>query len=240
MSSYATAYLLTDPVGNNQFSFWARSDHWATLVVPKIQTIQNSSAITLGNEIVFADIDHLWKMQYCTWLSALYHLPHATPETRVMDNHNHALYARVQHFNKNNTPLVVLHIDAHADLSPSAIPFDYAQKNDPSYLWHFTNAVCTIASFIQPLLDVHIVNTCHQIRTSTVLFERASHPPAVPYVLDLDLDFLALTHTAQDIDEIIHACQLLIHNATLCTIATSPFFLEQERALTLINRLALP
>lgn len=113
-----------------------------------------------------------------------------------MDNHHHALYARVKWYTQNPSPLTIVHIDAHADLMTTAMPFDLAHLQEENYLRHYANEICTIASFIQPLIDVGIVEKCMQVRTSSKLHEIASGNIVHPYILDIDLDFFALPQEA--------------------------------------------
>lgn len=165
----------------------------------------------LGNEIVFAEVDTQGNVKECTGLAALYLLEQPSiPPLRIMDNHNHALYAWVTAYNKNNTPLTVVHIDQHADLGTTPLSFDLTQKNNEDYLRHYTNEVCTIASFIQPLVAVGIVHECIQVRTSTKLHEIHATQLQTPYILDIDLDFFALPQEpGAEEEQIMHIQTLL-------------------------------
>lgn len=235
--SYSSPTYLTTPVGNNQFAYAERLAMWnAQLFIPALQKISDVTEVKLGNDIVFAEVDTQGKVKTCTGLAAFYHLEQqGLPPTRIMDNHNHALVARVTTYNKHNLPLTVVHIDQHADLWTTPIPFDPAQKNNEDYLWHYTNEICTIASFIQPLIDAHIVQECLQIRSWTKLTEISKSPPTAPYILDIDLDFFALTLQDDELNTQLDQLRSLLANAQMCTIATSPYFLEQHRVQALLT-----
>lgn len=167
------------------------------MFIPAIKEIVNGGEIELGKEIVFAEVDTHGKVRTCTGLAHLYVLTQETlPPIWIMDNHHHALYARVKWYTQNPSPLTIVHIDAHADLTKTSVSFDSKQKEDETYLRHYANEICTIASFIQPLIDVGIVKKCMQVRTSSKLHEIASNHIVQPYILDIDLDFFALPQEA--------------------------------------------
>ncbi len=189
----------------------------------------------LGNEIVFAEVDTQGNVKTCTGLAYFYLLTQESiPPIWIMDNHHHAFYARVHAYNQTSTPLTIVHIDAHADLSATSVLFDSTHKKDETYLWHYTNEVCTIASFIQPLIDVHIVQECLQVRTAQKLSDICMSPPTISYILDIDLDFFALTTDSTELQIQLTHIRLLLANAYACTIATSPYFLGQQRAYELL------
>ncbi len=210
--SYSSQTYLTAPVGNNQFAYAQRKASGnAQLFIPALQKICNVSEVQLGNEIVFAEIATQGNVKVCTGLAALYLLEQpGMPPIRIMDNHNHALSARVSAFNTNTIPLTIVHIDQHADLGTTPLPFDIAQKNNEDYLRHYANEVCTIASFIQPLIDTSIVNECIQVRTASKLHDVCATPPKYPYILDIDLDFFALPQETAAEEEQIAQLQSLL------------------------------
>ena len=56
-------------------------------------------------------------------------------------------------------------------------------------------------------------------------------------ILDIDLDFRAPEMSIEKFDETIRITRQMIHDADLVTIATSPMFLDQSRALLLLHHL---
>ena len=57
------------------------------------------------------------------------------------------------------------------------------------------------------------------------------------YVLDIDLDFFSRDMDYIDYDQKIGRVKEYIEGASLITIATSPYFIEQERALKALRDL---
>jgi hypothetical protein len=60
--------------------------------------------------------------------------------------------------------------------------------------------------------------------------------PEVPFILDIDLDFWAPEMGNQSFSSLDKLHQLM-QKAECITIATSPYFLEQERAVELVKKL---
>ena len=97
------------------------------------------------------------------------------------------------------------------------------------------NTQTQIASFIQPALRSGILSTCVQIRSEAKLQEIAdSLDSRDPYILDIDIDFFA---HEENIQPKISLLQKLISSAQLVTVATSPSFIDQERAMSIIQEL---
>mgnify|MGYP005672046545 CR=1 FL=1 len=61
--------------------------------------------------------------------------------------------------------------------------------------------------------------------------------PSTDFILDIDLDFWAPEMSISEKNKTIEKTKELIHQASLLTIATSPYFLEQEVALKLLQEL---
>jgi hypothetical protein len=151
-----------------------------------------------------------------------------------MDNHHHALYFRLEILTKKpHQTYHVLHIDAHADLGTNPHQIQKDQLKDQTYRRNFVNHHCEIGNFITPFTQL---GTVTQIRTSHTLEEVAQQKrPDQSIILDIDLDFRSL-------DQKIPSYQLtilrkLIQQSDLVTIATSPFFLEQSKALRFLQQL---
>ena len=59
--------------------------------------------------------------------------------------------------------------------------------------------------------------------------------PYKNYILDIDLDFRAEEMSIEKFNDTINTTQKLIPSAKVVTIATSPYFLSQERAIKLLH-----
>jgi len=77
------------------------------------------------------------------------------------------------------------------------------------------------------------------MRTETALQNLSlynSMDPSFNYILDIDMDFRE-KKSDQEIKEDFEVVRKLIQNACLVTIATSPYFLDQETAIKLVKKL---
>jgi len=181
----------------------------------------------------------------------------------VMDNHNHALYCWYKEYLVWNIErwLPVIHIDQHSDMKDPVGWIDMARESDLEYIAQYTNEMCTIADFIQPALRSWLIGSCQQVRTENGLLELSF--PVIPtvvegshrlmrfldfaslhskwhnnrYILDIDIDFWAPEMGIEEFDRTIQKVRQLIAGASMVTIATSPCFIEQERAVEIVKLL---
>lgn len=112
---YQAPFYLTEPVGNNAFSYEKRANK--SLYIPSI--IDGTfSDIVLGKEMVFEDFDEKGILCSCTGLQNFVRMGWNGIPMVVFDNHNHALYfwyeARANGLIGTKNTLV--HIDEHSDL----------------------------------------------------------------------------------------------------------------------------
>ncbi|MDD5377247.1 MAG: UPF0489 family protein [Candidatus Gracilibacteria bacterium] len=183
----------------------------------------------------------------------------------VFDNHNHALYfwyeAREQGIIGRKNTLV--HIDEHSDLwengnslTPSPSPSEERGVNnvplllqkekglgdeaniDLEQIFHFTNYECNVGNYIQPAIREGIIGKVLCIE-DTVGMERYSSYTGEDHesiILNLDLDFFA---PELDYIPFEDKKRIILHfarQAKLITVATSPFFIDQERAIEMLGR----
>jgi hypothetical protein len=57
------------------------------------------------------------------------------------------------------------------------------------------------------------------------------------YILDIDIDFWAPEMGIEEFDRTIQKTRQLIAGASMVTIATSPCFIDQERAVEIVTML---
>lgn len=148
----------------------------------------------------------------------------------VFDNHSKALFAFLLCKHVFNTALPVVHIDAHKDNAeclfdvPSAITFkNITQTYNQSRIGDFLD-VATKGALIGDITRI------------TQSFEFESYTlPQDPYILSLDIDIFG-----PDGECVSDAIKRLVvtdawRNAAVVTIATSPGFIDQSYAKTLIE-----
>lgn len=98
------------------------------------------------------------------------------------------------------------------------------------------NTQTQIASFIKPALHGGLLKECVQIRSEAKLVEiiQNSKFKIQNYIVDIDLDFFV--HET-NVSNKMNLLRQLISSAPVVTIATSPYFLDQHRAIELIHLL---
>lgn len=120
----------------------------------------------------------------------------------------------------------------HERLFPSAVR-SVGEEERFELLYSYTNLVLNVGNFIAPLLDERLITRCDCIDSQDRMLRFETEGRGLesePYVLDLDLDFFS-----RDLDYIpwekkAKFVASLWRKADLVTIATSPFFIEFERA----------
>jgi len=98
-----------------------------------------------------------------------------------------------------------------------------------------THGEYNVGNFITHALESRLIDECIQVRTETALH---SIPPLdfqnYNYILDIDVDFW---EGKNDIDNDIKIIKNLIKNVALVTIATSPYFIDQNTAIEIIKKI---
>ncbi len=220
---YKTPFYLTDNRGNNAFSFDLRKD--SKLFIPSLISGTLDDA-ELGNEVVFEDFDD-GVLKSCTGLKNLLEFEFRGVQAVLIDNHNHAFYFWHRSGLKNAT---LIHIDQHKDMRVPPEMFSGAA-------FKYTNEVLNVGNYIVPAREAGIVKEI-QFVTSEVSLDDESHFKTTNKILNIDLDFFA-----PELDYInFEKAKRFIHEhaktASLISIATSPFFIDQERALKILRKLA--
>ena len=240
---YKTWFTIEKPVGNNEFSYKERIDLWSAgkIFVPSL--IQWSIAdLEEGSEICFEEIvDN--KLISCTWLKHFIKTSLFGKEgegdsgipTYIFDNHNHALFFRYQHTKQFESakPFVVLHIDQHSDIKENE-----NRIGEHENIVAFVNEKTNVGNFITAGLKNNIIDEVIQIRSNYALQQlwAWSFKLWANYILDIDMDFRE-QKTDKEIESDFTIIRKLLDNVCLITIATSPYFMNQKKAIEIIKRL---
>ncbi len=228
--SYGGFYI-EDEVGNNKFSYQERS--LKKIYVPKLIE-KDIAAVSIGFEVVFSEIDEGVEKK-CLGLENMYKLKfdarYSSKEVYLFDNHNHAFFfwCKALKEKKFEKGIRLLHVDQHKDTrKPDNYDVNIDNLEDVS---RYTNKVLNVGSFIQPALyhkifdDVDIVDSTYGLEKK------------IPkkYVLDIDLDFFSKDMEYIDFDWRVERVKEYIDKADVITIATSPFFIEQDKAIEVLK-----
>lgn len=227
-----TWFRLTKNTGNNAFTFNERKTDQKLWVAPLREGKPEDLAI--GSETVFSEKDTNWEVQSYVGLknfilSKYYNIP-----VYIFDNHNHALYFRYREHLLNHLEkgLALVHIDQHSDMNPNPHQLEDINLNT---IFHFTQEQCNVGNFIIPALKTGFLSTITQIRSEYWLLH--TQLPNYKYILDIDMDFWApeMWISAQEVS--FQKVRKLMQHASLITMATSPYFLDQSQAIQLITSL---
>ncbi len=224
---YYRGFYLEQPLGNNLFSYKRRSVKrlW---VAPLVEG--DPSRLNRGSRIVFSEWEEGREYSLTGLEYFIYWKRNGIP-FYFFDNHNHAYYFWYRSMKRGAFPpgLTLVHVDQHSDMR---CPEHWPGKTDGGRkVFDYTNRVLNVGNFIQPALrlgwfsGVDIIDSSQKINTR---YKR-------PIVLDLDMDFFA-----PEMDYIDHELKIArirewLGAACCVTVATSPFFMEQDRAIALIH-----
>jgi hypothetical protein len=174
----------------------------------------------------------------------------------VFDNHNHVFYAWVEAlkmgwFEKGAT---LVHMDEHFDAGEALLPPDpltplqggtETTEQSLEKIWRYTNEVLQIATYIKPALKLGMFSECIDYVESKHFeipmrppnpLERGNHLPSQNVVINLDIDVFHADMSHISWDQKIEVLKQYLPQTKLITMATSPYFIDQEKAIQLVKR----
>lgn len=222
-------FYIDKPYGNNVFSYEERENK--SIFVPKL--IEGDlNHVKVGEHIVFNEIDEDMEIK-SKGLEHLVQYKLGDKTIYVFDNHNHAFYFWMKSLKSNefNAGCKLVHVDQHKDMRE---PDNYdVDVEDLDNVFAYTNEVLNVGNFIQPALKKEIF--------SEVIIIDSSYGFDIDvegeYVLDIDLDIFSKDMDYIPYDFRLNKIKKLIKNAKVITIATSPYFIDQEYAIKVLKEL---
>lgn len=230
MESYEyNGFYIEKPVGNNVFSYDKRDNK--SIYVPKLisGTLNN---VKLGNEVVFNEIDENEEIK-AIGLENMVEYVLGNKTIYVFDNHNHAFYFWLKSMMNDEFTrgCKLVHVDQHKDTrEPESYDVDVNNIED---VFRYTNEVLNVGSFIKPALK-HKIFSELIIIDSLYGFDLEIEPE---FVLDIDLDIFSSDMEYIPFDFKLDKIKNLIKKAKVITIATSPYFINQEYAIKVLKEL---
>lgn len=228
MEKYIGFYI-DRPIGNNIFSYEDRNNK--KIYVPKL--IEGTlDDVVVGNEVVFNEIDENIEIQ-AKGLKNMVKYNFKDKDVYIFDNHNHALYFWIKSLKLNNfnKGCKLVHIDQHKDMrEPENYDVDMDNIDD---VFRYTNEVLNVGNFIQPALK-------HSIFSEVIIIDSSygfNLDVQGEFVLDIDLDIFSKDMEYISYDLRINKIKELIEKAKVITIASSPFFIDQEYAIKVLKEL---
>ena len=233
LQKFYCGFEITEATGNNAFSYSLRKNK--SIWVPRL--IEGTLAdVESGEKIVFSEIeDGIEKNRH--GLRKFVYFPFQGKDVFIFDNHNHAFFFWFAGYlqGKIKAGQLLIHIDQHSDMRAPAEeqPFVLAPKPDLKTVFNYTNYVLNVGNFIRPALNAGLFSAV-RIVDSTARFEQ---PVPAHFVLDIDLDIFSkeMAYLADTMK--INKIRRYIEQASFITIATSPFFIDQQTAFEKLRRL---
>jgi len=238
---YFWSYL-NKAVWNNAFSYKERQKIWSEckLYIPKLLDdnikFQNKTEVIkflnenlqLWNKIVFEEVIN-WKLYSKSWLNKYLSFSFKNSKIHIFDNHNLAFYFITKYFQNTQNKLDLIHIDQHSDMrTPTFIPDILEDVEKYTFEW------VNVWNYLIPLQKLWIIWKIYQCRTQTIALE-LDERNIENNILNIDLDFWEekMATDYQSLEKI----KKYIGISPIVLIATSPYFIEQDKALGLIYKL---
>lgn len=225
--TYYNGFFINEPMGNNEFSYYERKNK-SIYVPPLLEGDLND--VCIGDNIVFSEIEDNKEIN-AIGLKNIVKYKLGTKDIYIFDNHNHAFYFWIISLQngKFNKGCKLVHIDQHKDMRE---PEDYTVDiNDIKNVFRYTNYVLNVGNFIKPALY-------HNIFSDVVIID-SSYGFTIDvkddYVLDIDLDIFSRDMDYIDYNIKINKIRNYINNTNVITIATSPFFINQNYAIKVLK-----
>jgi hypothetical protein len=233
---YARPFWLQGPVGNNAFAYERRGAD-PVLWVPS-RLAGTLADVRPGRYVAFEDVDEHDRMQSCPGLAHLVTTTWGPIPTVVVDNHNHVFYFWMEALQLGVLApgATLVHIDQHKDTREPATGFDGTTLAEA---FAYTNFLLNVGNYIIPAQRCGLVGETQLVTSSDGLgdLRLASHRNKI---LNIDLDFFAPEMSYIEFDRVRRFIDAHLAATALVTFATSPFFIDQERAIEFLTRLVVP
>jgi len=218
------AFYLKDRSGNNEFSYDLRGENPSLWIPPLCEG--GLDLVRPGDQVVFADQDEHEDLRFCTGLACELKTDILGVPAVVVDNHNFVFYFWAEALEQGlfSPGAILLHVDQHKDSRTPPAPYTGDTLSD-AFL--YTHHVVNVGNYIQPALERGWFSQVVNVTGEFELNQRVEGD----FVLNLDLDFFAPELDYISFQKARAFLRDHAQRAKLVTIATSPFFIDQERAI---------
>ena len=226
-----TGFYIDKPVGNNIFSYEERENK--KIYVPKLER-GTAEDVVEGEETVFNEIDEEGNEVKAIGIKNM--VEYDTEDGKkvyIFDNHNHSFYFWMRSLKEGlfTQGCILVHIDQHKD---TRVPPDYdVNIDDLDDVFRYTNEVLNVGSFIKPAMEHKVFSDLIIMDSTYSLKEKVEGE----YVLDIDLDMFSTDMDYIPFRDRFDRTQELIKGAKVITIASSPYFIEQDKAIRVLKEL---
>ncbi len=235
---YSQAFYEKKAVSNNAFGFEKRENPCIRVA----NLIEGSVAdVNISDETAFEDFDDDGNLISCKGLEHFVKCLYGKDvPVYIFDNHNHAFYFWAVNF--SGRPSSLLHIDRHKD---SRQPESFMNRDvikDRSAVFTYTNTVLNVGNFVPAAVSAGIVDDVINVDSEESVTKwndffgkdtrtEKDDAPEKDVILDIDLDFFAPEMDYIDNEKKLKLIKKLLPFSKLVTIATSPFFIDQTKAI---------
>jgi hypothetical protein len=233
LKEYYRGFFIRGPVGNNAFSFEFRA-HQQIFVPPLIEgSLREARA---GTEVVFREIRDGTEYNVCGLERFVYwHRP--GKHVFIFDNHNHAFSFWAFGVFSGILPagLPLVHVDQHKDMRRPAVLLEkeFWRHRTLCQACDYANRELNVGNFIVPALEAGIFSRVNCVDSETAL----DGPIPDACAADIDLDFFSPDMDYIPFERRLNFVRGLVEKSAFVTIATSPYFVDQDRALEILNRI---
>ena len=223
-------FFLEGREGNNAFAFEQRGER-PKLWVPALME-GTWEDLELGEESVFEDEDEHGELKRCTGLKQLLRTSWQGVPTFVMDNHNHAFAFWMQALSEGllQKGATLIHVDQHKDMRRPETLHQGGSVED------YTNRILNVGNYIVPAVEHGLVKDIVFVTGETDL-DQVQGLGEGNKILNIDLDYFAPELSYIDFEKAKAFIHEHLKTASVVTIATSPFFIDQELALQRMREL---
>ena len=254
---YNKPFSISANTGNNSFSFDKRKN--PELYVTKI-TDGIIDDVKVGDKIVFEDFESSTSsdgtdkgnLKSCVGLEHFIRTEHPTTKKPVIivDNHNHVFYfwheARNKGLIENGATLI--HIDQHKDTRKPKKFLAKKESEDLQKVFEYTNYVLNVGNYLPPAIEDGLIGEVFSVTSEMELknpksltylpdFDELSRIAGRSLIINIDLDFWSPEMSYIDNKLKTDVTRQLMEKANLITIATSPFFIDQDLAIKVLKDL---
>lgn len=235
LTSLYCGFWITEPLGNNKFSYERRANKRIYVPPLKHGTLND---LRVGSRIAFSEIES--GVEHNRYgLKQMLSLPQAGRDIFIFDNHNHAFafwIAGVQ-ARRFAAGQMLIHVDQHTDMrEPDIYPEATPQQLDLGQAFEYTNFTLNVGNFIKPALKLGIFSEVTMVDSSHGFEQQLRRP----YILDLDMDIFSEEMAYISEHYKMERIASYIAGADFITIATSPYFMDQQTAIRKLKRLLAP
>lgn len=233
---YQSSITISSPIWNNIFSYDERKNK--EIFVPTIidSTI---TEIQIWDRPTFIELDENWVEQVYFWLEYFIKTTFENIPVYIFDNHNHAFYFWCESLNNwiISKWINLIHIDEHSDTRNPNFFIDSKEISDLNKVYEYTNYTLNVGNYISPAIKSGLIWNFHKITGESEILNFDKNLVKEDFILNLDLDFFSpnmdyINYNLKK-DFILHIAK----KSRLITIATSPYFIDQNKALEVLKDL---